>query len=145
MRVRWGAVVVSAGLILGGMPARGAEGEPDQVVVQHLLIAFGRSIPDRKIERSRPEAKALAESLLARARQGEDFDALVKEFTDDQYPGKLLVTNTGVKPVPGGRTREQLVPRFGDVAFKLAVGEVGIAAHHAALSEYGWHVIKRLE
>jgi hypothetical protein len=37
------------------------------------------------------------------------------------------------------------VARFGDVAFGLAVGEVGLAAYHAATSPYGWHVIKRLE
>jgi hypothetical protein len=31
------------------------------------------------------------------------------------------------------------------VSFRLEVDEIGLASHHAALSPYGWHVIKRLE
>jgi parvulin-like peptidyl-prolyl isomerase len=41
--------------------------------------------------------------------------------------------------------RSQVVAKFGDLAFRLEVGEVGLASYHAALSPYGWHVIKRLE
>ena len=142
-KIRIGMMVVC--LLLAGLPAMAKKGEPDQVVVQHILIAFKKSVPGRDIERSRKAARALAESLWERIGNGEDFDALVKEYTDDQYPGKLLLTNTGVNPIRGGRTREQVVPRFGDVSFRLEVGELEMAKHHAALSPYGWHIIKRLE
>ena len=137
--------VVVACCLLAALPAGARKGEPDQVVVQHILIGFKRSVPNKTIERSRKEARALAESLFDRAVAGEDFDALVKEYTDDQYPGKMLLTNKGVNPVRGGRTRDQVVAKFGDLSFRLEVGEVGLASHHAALSQYGWHVIKRLE
>ena len=87
----------------------------------------------------------MANELLKRAQEDEDFDALVEEYTDDKYPGIFLLTNTGVRPIPGARKRSEMVARFGDVAFRLEVGDVGIASHHAALSPFGWHVIKRLE
>jgi hypothetical protein len=119
--------------------------EPDHVTVQHILIAFGRSIPGREIERSKEEAESLARELLARARAGEDFAGLVKEYSDDQFPGIYKLANRGVKPEPGERRRYDMVTYFGNVAFGLQVGEVGLAEHHPTRCPYGWHVIKRLE
>ena len=142
-RLRIGVVV--ACFLLAALPVGAGKGEPDQVVVQHILIAFKRSVPNKTLERSRKEARALAESLLDRAVAGEEFDALVKEYTDDQYPGTMLLTNKGANRVRGGRTRDDVVPKFGDLSFRLEIDEVGLVSHHAALSPYGWHVIKRLE
>src|SRR3989442_2716431 len=51
--------------------------EPDRVVVQHILVSFGDKIPGKKVARTESEARDLAGRLLDRARQGEDFDALV--------------------------------------------------------------------
>jgi parvulin-like peptidyl-prolyl isomerase len=45
----------------------------------------------------------------------------------------------------GAATRSGMVRAFGDVAFGLAVGEVGMANYSAGGSPYGWHIIKRLE
>lgn len=123
----------------------GRKDEPDRVTVQHVLIGFKRSVPNKKLDRTKKEAKALADELLQRATEGEDFSALVKEYTDDNYPGIYTLTNTEAPRVPGGRQRKDMVARFGDVAFRLEVGEVGLAAYHGGLSPYGWHVIKRLE
>jgi len=145
MRVRVRAAIAAAILVGGAGFLGAAKNEPERVKVQHILIAFKKSIPGKEIARSKAEAKALAEELYARAQKGEDFDALVKQYTDDRYPGILLVTNDKAPHVPGGTKRADLVLRFGDVAFGLAVGEIGLAAQHAALSPYGWHVIKRLE
>ncbi len=133
------------GLKLLGLPLVAAAAEPERVVVQHILIAFRKSVPDKQIERTKGEARALAEALLERARKGDDFDALVKEFTDDRVPGIMLVTNRQAPRVPGGTPRGGLVQKFGDVAFQLDVGEVGLANYHAEFCPYGWHVIKRLE
>jgi len=145
---RIGAAVLAGAAVLVAAPPAGAgrrEGEPQRVVVQHILIGYKRSVPGKTLERSRERAKALAEELLERARAGEDFDALVKQYTDDKYPGRMVLTNDDAAVVAGGTRRDQIVPRFGDVSFSLAPGEVGLAAHHAALSQFGWHVIKRLE
>jgi hypothetical protein len=140
-RVGW----VLVGCLLAVLPVHARKGEPDRVIVQHILIGFKKSVPGKTLDRTKQQAKALAIDLLRRAQEGEDFDALVKEFTDDRYPGKILLTNTDAPRVPDGTMRSQVVPRFGDVAFRLKVGEVGLANYHAALSPYGWHVIKRLE
>ena len=120
------------------------EGEPDRVVVQHILIAFKGKIPGAK--RSQEEAKALAEKLFANAKNGEDYDMMVKSYTDDQYPGKYAMINHGVNPTdPKDIPRQALVGAFGDVGFTLEVGDIGLAEFDEKTSPYGWHIIKRVE
>ena len=138
-------VSIGAGVWQAGEARRKKPGEPDRVVVQHLLLSFKGAEDARNKERSKKEAKALAETLLQRARDGEDFDALVKEHTDDRYPGIYTMTNYGVSAGARESEREGMVPAFGDVAFSLGVGELGLAEYHAALSPYGYHVIRRIE
>jgi parvulin-like peptidyl-prolyl isomerase len=149
MRVRGRLVLVVAAMLAVGLAQGGKkEGEPAKVTVQHILISFGRKIPDKKIERSKEEARTLAEQVLEKARKAatpEEFTALVQEYTDDSAPGIYVLTNDDAPVVPNSRKRRDMVPSFGDVAFALQVGEVGMAEYHAALSPYGWHVIKRLE
>ncbi len=143
MRSRTGIPLILFCFLVAIFPAQGKE--PERITVQHILIGFKNSVPNKPQERSKKEAKALAYELLQRAQDGEDFDALVKEYTNDNVPGIMLVTNNGAPRVAGGRTRNQLVPKFGDVAFRLEIGEVGMANFNTAVCPYGWHVIKRLE
>jgi len=143
MRSRTGVLLALVCLLLAIFPAQGKE--PEKITVQHILIGFKNRIPDKPLERSKQEAKKLAFELLQRAQDGEDFDALVKEYTNDNFPGIMLVTNSKAPQVAGGRKRSQLVPKFGDVAFRLEVGEVGMANFNTAVCPYGWHIIKRLE
>jgi hypothetical protein len=119
--------------------------EPDAVVVQHILVGFKKTVPGKKLDRTKKEAQALAEGLVARATEGEDFDALVEEYTDDSYPGILRLTNRDAPLLPNSRERGKMVVSFGDVSFQLQVGEIGLAKYHPGNSPYGWHVIKRLE
>lgn len=124
--------------------AESAGPAPDKVVVQHLLVSFTGRLPGRAIARTQSEAATLAQSLLDRARGGEDFDALVKEFTDDRPPGLYTMVGRGQVPGPGEYGRDQMVPGFGDVAFSLAVGEFGLCAFDGVRSPFGWHLIKRI-
>ena len=128
-------------------PAPGVE--PDKIRVQHCLIGFadqGRStVPGKPITRTKEEAKALAYDILDRAKKGEDFDGLVKKYTDDSHPGIYGMTNNGKPPIGGYTPRARMVPAFGNVGFKLAVGEIGIGDYDATASPFGWHVIKRVE
>jgi parvulin-like peptidyl-prolyl isomerase len=119
--------------------------EPARVAVQHILVAFKGSIPEDK--RTREEAQKLALELFGRAGAGEDFDALVKQFTDDEYPGIYRMANAGVDPDAAVReySRTRMVKSFGDVSFGLEVGGIGLAVYDPAASKYGWHIIKRLE
>ncbi len=132
------------GALVTPAPAARPE-EPEVVVVQHLLIGFKRTLPKKGVTRTKKEAMALAEDLLRRAREGEDFDALVREHTDDSHPGLYTLTNRKAPVRAGTYKRDDMVPSFGDVAFSLKPGEIGMAKYSASGSPYGWHVIKRIE
>ena len=121
--------------------------EPDRITVQHILISFKGSIPKPSVTRTREEAESLAHEILERAKQGEDFDALVKEYTDDQHPGIYKMANIDVPPDQSQQeySRTGMVKAFGDVSFSLPVGGIGLAVFDPETSKYGWHIIKRLE
>jgi hypothetical protein len=122
-------------------------GEPERIVVQHILISFKGSIPKPEVTRTREEAETLAAEILERAQAGEDFPALVKEYTDDQFPGIYGMSNLNVEPDRAAEefSRAGMVKAFGDVSFSLKVGEVGTTTYDEATSKYGWHIIKRLK
>jgi len=113
--------------------------------VQHILIGFTGSVPGKNITRTKEEAKKLADDVLARAKKGEDFEALVKQYTDDSPPGIYGLSNKGITPAPGEFARERMVPAFGNVGFSLKPGEIGLAEYDPKTSPYGWHIIKRLK
>lgn len=83
---------------------------------------------------SKEEAKKLAEEVLEKAKSGEDFDKLIKEYGWD----------------PGMETYEQgyymnrnsnFVDEFKNAGFKLKENEVSDLVES---TEYGWFIIKRL-
>lgn len=119
--------------------------EPSKIKVQHILIAFKGTLPGQPVERSKADAEKLAKELLEKAKNPKtDFEALVKEYSSDRPPGVYEMTNSGVSPDNGAFPREQMVPAFGDVGFKLKVGEVGMAEFNEQKSPFGYHIIKRL-
>ena len=127
-------------------------GEPSHITVQHCLIGFSGSVRGKNISRSKEEAQKLAEEVLAAARSGEDFDALIKKHTDDSPPGIYNMANAGIAgyqnradPSSSIYERTGMVPAFGDVGFTLKVGEFGMSSHNATTSPYGWHIIKRIK
>jgi hypothetical protein len=157
-------IAVGAALLAGGVPTLAADapapapkaapaeaapdpsGEPEHVVVQHILIGFQGSVPGKNITRTKEEAEKLANDLLARAKKaGADFGALVKEYTNDAFPGIYGMANNGVRPGSAETPRGRMVKGFGDVAFSLKVDEVGMASYNPQTSPYGWHIIKRIK
>jgi hypothetical protein len=126
-------------------PAAASAKEPEHITIQHVLIGFTGSVPGKNITRTQDEAKKLAEEILARAKKGEDFDGLVKKYTDDSPPGIYALANDGVAPAAGEYARSRMVPAFGDAGFPLQVGEFGMASYDKAKSPYGWHIVKRLK
>jgi peptidyl-prolyl cis-trans isomerase B (cyclophilin B) len=127
--------------------------EPEHITVQHILIGFkdaagfvGRSdVTAAAQARTQEQAKTLAYELLGRAKAGEDFDALMKQYSDDTGGGTYGMANTGVTPVGDEAQRQGMVAAFGDVGFELKVGEVGIAEYDVQSSYFGYHVIKRVK
>lgn len=118
---------------------------PDHIQVQHILIGYKGSVPGKNITRTREEAETLAAQLVARAKKGEDFGALVKEFTNDAFPGIYGMSNNGATPAAGETPRNGMVKGFGDASFSLKVGEIGVASYDPQASPYGWHIVKRLK
>ena len=110
---------------------------PDQSIkLQHILIAFRGAPRITGVTRSLAEARTLAAEVFARVQKGEDFDALMKQYSNDGGPGIYPMTKAG---------RREMVPGFGSVGFRLKPGQIGGAPHDTSNSPYGWHIIKRLE
>lgn len=78
------------------------------------------------------ERKVKADEILARAKAGEDFDALVKEFSEDP----------GSQSQPDGYVfgSGEMVPEFENTTRSLGFNEIGFCE-----SSYGYHIIKRLD
>jgi parvulin-like peptidyl-prolyl isomerase len=115
------------------------------VQVQHILIGFTGSVPGKMISRSKEDAQKLAYEILDRARKGEDYDELVRKYTDDSPPGIYGMAENGVAPAPGEYPRNGMVPAFGNVGFSISPGNIGIADYDPKASPFGWHIIKRLK
>ncbi len=108
----------------------------DAIVVQHVLVSFKGAPRMTTITRSKDDARLSAEKIWSKATSGADFAGLMKAHSDDTGPGEYPMTKA---------TRSQMVRGFGDVAYRLRIGEIGVAPWDAAGSPYGWHVIKRIK
>jgi len=98
------------------------------VNVQHiLLLTNGKSDAEKKTIRNKMA------KILSRARSGESFDALAKEFSED--PGSKD---------KGGLyedvTRGQMVKPFEDACFSTPVGKISDIVE----TKYGYHILKIL-
>jgi parvulin-like peptidyl-prolyl isomerase len=85
---------------------------------QDLAEAAQQALGQARSERSEAEARKLAESVVARARGGEDFVRLVEEFSEDR-PSKLNRGDMGVL-----KSTSSYPPEFRAAVTKTKVGEV---------------------
>ena len=101
-----------------------------EVRASHILIAYKGSVSDNTVTRSKEEAKAKAEEILAQVKAGSDFAALAQANSDD----KSNAPNGGDLNffTPG-----TMVPAFNDYVFKAKVGDVGLVE-----TNFGFHVVK---
>jgi parvulin-like peptidyl-prolyl isomerase len=129
-------------------PARAAEAEaaevrerervarqPKEVGARHILVMHTKSKEHpENIKRSREEALKRATECLRKVRAGDNWDALVKEYSDepgsDERHGDI-----GVFP------RGQMVKPFSDAAFELRVGQISEVVE----TPYGFHIIQRTQ
>lgn len=93
--------------------------------VRHiLLLTQGKSDPEKV------DAHKKMEELLARARNGEDFAALAKEYSED--PGSK--ENGGLYE---DFERGKMVKPFEDAAFSVPIGEISDIVE----TSYGYHIL----
>lgn len=106
--------------------------EDNYLRAKHILISTMDTSTQEKYDDAKiAEQKAKADELLKRAQGGEDFDALVKEYSEDP----------GSQSNPDGYyfTAGEMVPEFEDTTRSLGMDEIGMCE-----STYGYHIIKRL-
>jgi len=101
-------------------------GQEQEVHARHILI---RAVPDD--EKASKAAKEKIEAIIVRLKKGEDFAKVASEVTEDPS-GKANGGDLGYF------TKEQMVPEFSDVAFKLDKGQIS----DPVKTQFGWHVIK---
>lgn len=97
------------------------------VEISHILINFGQQPNDS----TRAAAMAKAQEVTQRARSGEDFAALAREFSED--PGSKS-RGGYLGYIKGGR----LIYPFEKVAFAMNAGEISEPVE----TRFGYHVIK---
>ena len=104
--------------------------ESEAVHASHILIRAD----EKADEATKKAARAQAEQVLARARKGEDFAALAREYSQDSGSS----ANGGdLGFVAKGKT----VPAFETAAFALKPGELSAVVQ----TPFGFHVIKAAE
>ena len=125
------------------MKATGAETDAylkahleEQVHARHILIAAGKpDSPDAPnpatAQSEKAQARAQSEQVLKRARAGEDFAALAKQFSSD--PGSKDKGGD-----LGWFAAGQMVPEFDRAAFALQPGQISDIVE----SQFGFHIIK---
>lgn len=108
--------------------------QPETVRASHILIGTRDPNTNKDLSDEQKAAKKKkAEDILKRARAGEDFAKLAKEYSEDP----------GSKDKGGEYTfaRGQMVPEFEAAAFSLKTNEIS----DIVTTQYGYHIIKLSE
>lgn len=102
--------------------------------VKHILIGWKGTDPDpRADKRTKAEAEGVVKGILAQLKGGADFDAMMKQYSED--PGSAA-TAKAYTVTPDA----QLVIEFKQLGLRLQLDEVGVVE-----SDYGFHIMKRVE
>jgi peptidyl-prolyl cis-trans isomerase C len=102
-------------------------GDEQEVHARHILFRVAN--PADAAASKAAEAKVKA--VIDRVKKGEDFNKLANELTEDPS-GKANGGDLGYF------TKEQMVPEFSEVAFKLDKGQLS----DPVKTQFGWHVLK---
>lgn len=115
--------------------AKKAEYDENYRRVKHILFKTNDLTDDtdddgnvtKTVDEKKAEIKATYEEVLKKAQAGEDFEALIEEYSDDSMDkDKGYIFKKG-----------DMVTEFEEAAWDLAVGEIATCE-----STYGWHIIK---
>jgi peptidyl-prolyl cis-trans isomerase C len=108
---------------------------PEQVHVRHILLLTMDTATRAPLSDDQVKArKKQIDDILKRARTGEDFAALAKQYSDD--PGSK---DSGGELPPF--SHGQMVPEFDAAAFSLTNNQIS----DVVTTQYGYHIIKLLD
>lgn len=108
--------------------------QPEMVRASHILFGIKDQVTGKDLPEDKKAAKRKqAEEVLKRARGGEDFGKLAKEYSDD--PGSK---DNGGEYTFG---RGQMVKEFEETAFSLKTNQVS----DIVTTQFGYHIIKLSE
>ena len=107
------------------------EYKKEEIKASHILITTLNDMGEQLTEEETAKKESDAQDILARIKQGEDFEALAKEYSDD----KASASNGGDL---GYFAKGVMVPEFEEAAFKLEKGQVS----DVVKSSFGYHIIK---
>lgn len=127
------AIALAALLSASALAACGSKEAPKQDTKNPTTQNTENSQTENTVDpATKEEAKKLADEIVKKARDGEDFYSLVEQYGED--PG--MVNN------PAGYlfTYGAMVPEFEEASFALEVGEISDPVE----TTYGYHVIKKL-
>lgn len=115
-------------------PPAPAADAPTSVTASHILFSYQGALRARpEVTRSKAEARALAEDVLGRLREGTiTFYSAVAQYSDEPNAAER-------KGALGSFTRERMVKPFADAAFALAPG----AFSDVVETQFGFHIIWR--
>ncbi|MDA0667388.1 MAG: peptidylprolyl isomerase [Planctomycetota bacterium] len=118
--------------------------EPDCIEIQHVLVSFKET--PVAADRTREEAEALAAQLLERAKGGDDFTAMVREFSDDPVheedpsPGVYKMINTGVDGSDFGQVISELNGRAAEkeaeLTKKIEEGDMAVDEAQTVMQDF---------
>lgn len=101
------------------------------------ITAENEKLKEEAAEKLKKEKLAIAEEVLQKAKNGDDFDELIAEYNEDpgetqnddgKYDGYLFTTG-------------EMVEEFENAAFALGIDEISDVVE----TDYGYHIIKRVD
>lgn len=109
--------------------------EPAKVGVRHVLVKYkGAKNAAEAITRSREDACLRAMEARDKMLAGADFDAIVKEYSDEAGAADR-------RGVLGTLERGEMAPPFADAAMELSIGQMSDVVE----TDFGFHLILRNE
>ena len=99
---------------------------PKTVEARHILIKVAKDAPPEKVD----EARKRIENILQKARDGQDFAELAKQYSEGPTKDKGGYLGTFRK--------DSMVKPFADKAFSMKAGEIS----EPVRTQFGWHLIK---
>lgn len=103
----------------------------DTVTASHILISTKDDSGNELSDKEKAAAKQKAEEVLQKAKSGEDFAELAKEYSDDS-------ANASSGGNLGDFTSGEMVEEFSNAAFALDKNEISDIVE----TQYGYHIIK---